>query len=162
MKSIFTVCSISLLLTGCAQEAAPNYFAGDYYMAGDNACKFMKLINTRTIMCQDANGNNTGQRRALTEYEMQMYQDRQRQHQMEMAQLNNQLQQLGNSFQQMGNSFQQQGNQIYQQSQSYTAPQVSSYSTQQSGYTNYTRVGNSLIGSDGTSCQYIGSTVICR
>ncbi len=95
----------------------------------------------------------TGYRNAMSPADMQMYQNIQANQQVQMAQLNQQLQQTGQSFQ---NS----GQQILQQSQSYTAPQVQSYGS--SGATIYNRVGNNIIGSDGTSCTYVGQNLICR
>lgn len=154
MNRILAVVALSLMLVGCARQAMPNYYQGAYYMAGDDNCRSMRLVEPGTIMCMDADGNNTGYRQAMTQGDMQVYQMQQMNQQMQMAQLNQQLQQTGQSFQNAGQ-------QMLQQSQSYSAPQPQTYSFG-SGTTSYSQVGSSLVGSNGSSCQYVGSTIICR
>lgn len=141
------------LLSGCAKTAAPNYFNGNYYMAGDETCTHFRQIDYGRIMCMNDDFVETGFRDAMSSGDMQIYQNMQANQQVQMAQLNQQLQQTGQSFQ---NS----GQQILQQSQSYSAPQVQSYGS--SGTTIYNRVGNNIVGSDGTSCTYVGQNLICR
>ncbi|WP_411512038.1 hypothetical protein QM042_02180 [Escherichia coli] len=98
---------------------------------------------------QDATGTASEDMMGL--FDTNYYQMQQMNQQMQMAQLNQQLQQTGQSFQKAGQ-------QMLQQSQSYTAPQVQSYGS--SGSTTYTQVGNNIIGSDGTSCTYVGQSFI--
>lgn len=143
-----------LLLVGCARQAQPNFYEGDYYMAGDDNCRLMRVVAPQTIMCMDENGDGTEYRHALTAYDMQQYQTQQITQQIQMAQLNQQLQQTGQSFQNAGQ-------QILNQSQSYTAPQVQSYSSG-SNTVLYNQVGSSLVGTNGTSCQFVGSSYICH
>lgn len=147
------LCLVVCFLSGCSKQAAPNYFNGNYYLAGDESCTQIREIGYGRVMCSNDDGIETGYRNAMTQGDMQMYQMQQMNQQMQMAQLNQQLQQTGQSFQ---NS----GQQIQQQSQSYTAPQAQSYGS--SGTTIYNRVGNNVIGSDGTSCTYVGQSLICR
>lgn len=147
------LCLVVCFLSGCAKTAAPNYFNGHYYMAGDDSCRHIRQIDYARVMCMDEDYVETGYRDAMTQGDMQMYQMQQMNQQMQMAQLNQQLQQTGQSFQSSGQ-------QILQQSQSYSAPQVQSYGS--SGTTIYNRVGNNVIGSDGTSCTYVGQSLICR
>jgi len=154
MKRILVTALLSMMLVGCSHQAQPNYFAGDYYLSGDDDCRSAELVVPGTILCKDADGYNTGLRKAMTQNDMQIYQINRMNQQMQMAQLNQQLQQTGQSIRN-------QGQQIMQQSQSYSAPQVQSYSYG-SGITSYSQVGNSLVGSNGSSCQYVGSTIICR
>ncbi|HCM9545913.1 TPA: hypothetical protein N5O22_003014 [Enterobacter hormaechei subsp. xiangfangensis] len=144
------VCSLS----GCTKQAVPNYYNGNYYMAGDESCTYIKEIGYGRVMCSNDDGIETGYRDAMTQEQMQMYQSMQINQQIQMAQLNQQLQQTGQTFQ---NS----GQQILQQSQSYQAPQVQSYSYG-NNVNSYQRVGNTVIGSDGSSCQLVGQTMICR
>lgn len=141
------------LLSGCARTAAPNYFNGNYYMAGDESCTHIRQIDYARIMCMNDDYVETGYRNAMSSSDIQMYQNMQANQQVQMAQLNQQLQQTGQSFQ---NS----GQQIQQQSQSYSAPQVQSYGS--TGGTTYNRVGNNIVGSDGSSCTYVGQSIICR
>ncbi len=154
MKRVIIIIALAMSLVGCARQAMPNYINGDYYMAGDDQCLSYMALPPGQIMCRDADGMNTGIRNAMTSGDMQMYQNQQMTQQMQMAQLNQQLQQTGQSFQNAGQ-------QIYNQSQSYTAPQVQSYSTG-SNTVLYNRVGNSVVGTDGSACHYVGSGYICR
>ncbi|CAJ1305508.1 hypothetical protein RAG73_21875 [Klebsiella pneumoniae] len=147
------LCLAMCFLSGCSKQAAPNYFNGNYYMAGDESCTHIRQIGYGRVMCSNDEGIETGYRDAMTQADMNYYQMQQMNQQMQMAQLNQQLQQTGQSFQNAGQ-------QMLQQSQSYTAPQVQSYGS--SGSTTYTQVGNNIIGSDGTSCTYVGQSLICR
>lgn len=155
MRSILIAAS-TLLIAGCASDPALNYYRGNYYMVGDPDCVQMREVSSGRVMCMDKNGNETGLRRALSEYDLQQYQANRVNQQVQMQQLSQQLQQMSQSF---ANSSQQ----MLQQSQQYTAPQVQpmrSYGG--SGITTYRQVGNSVIGSDGTRCEMIGPNVICR
>ena len=152
MKKII-VLALTLTLVGCAKTAMPNYFNGNYYMAGDSDCTRMRQVDNNVIMCTSDDGVETGYRYAMTQGDMQMYQSMRANEQAQIAQLNQQLQQTGESFRNTGQ-------QMMQQSQSYTAPQVQSYGS--SRPTTYNQVGNSLIGSDGSSCTYVGQSIICR
>ncbi|HAU5801587.1 TPA: hypothetical protein JD404_16420 [Citrobacter freundii] len=123
-------------------------------MGGDESCTNYRTIDYARIMCLNDDGVETGYRDAMTPEQIQMYQSMQINQQIQMAQLNQQLQQTGQTFQ---NS----GQQILQQSQSYQAPQVQSYSYG-NNVNSYQKVGNTVIGSDGSSCQLAGQTMICR
>lgn len=153
MKRVLILFS-ALMIAGCASTAMPNFYNGNYYMAGDPSCVRMRPLSSNRIMCVDKSGADTGYRDAMTYQEMQMYQIR-------MAQQQAQMQQLNQSIQQTGQAFQNAGNQIRQQSQSWTPPQVQPISPPGSGTTTYRQVGNSWLGSDGASCQIVGQSILC-
>lgn len=77
-----------------------------------------------------------------------------------MTQQQVQMQQLDQSMQQVGQTFQNAGEQIRQQSQSWTPPQVQPISPQGSGNT-YRQIGNTWMGSNGSSCQVVGQSILC-
>ena len=154
MKRVIIISALSMSLVGCSRQAMPNYINGDYYMAGDDQCRSYMALPPGQIMCRDADGMTTEIRNAMTNGDMQMYQNQQITQQMQMAQLNQQLHQTGQSFQNAGQ-------QIQNQNQSYLAPQVQSYSTG-SNPVLYNRVGSSVVGTDGSACHYVGSGYICQ
>ena len=129
----------------------PNYYNGNYYMAGDPGCVRMRALSSTRIMCVDKNGVDTGYRDAMTHEQMQMYQ-------LQMVQ----MQQLNQSIQQVGQTFQNAGQQINQQSQQYNPPQAQPISPQ-GGYggTTYRRSGNTWIGSNGSNCQVVDQSILC-
>lgn len=136
-------------LAGCATQARPQLYQGGYYMTGDAACVQGRLAYPGRIECMDKHRNSTGYRDALTPKQLQMYQLQTVQHQLAQQELNQQLRQMGQSFQSAGT-----------QSQQVAVPAVAPLRT--SDGVTYTRSGNTLIGSNGTTCQLVGETVICR
>lgn len=154
MRKIITAAGM-LLISGCASNPAPNYFNGNYYMAGDSNCTQMRPLSSTRVMCIDTNGQNTGYRDAMTYEQMQMYQVQVLNQRAQMEQLSQQLQQTGQTFQNIGQ-------QALQQSQSWSAPQVQPVPTYGRGTTTYRRVGNTIIDSNGRACQIVGQTVICN
>lgn len=151
-----SVVSVVVLIAGCASSAAPNYFNGNYYLAGDRDCVRVEQLSSTRVMCMDKKGNFTGNRDAMTPQQIQMYQMQALHQQMQLQQLTQQLQQTGQAFQ---NSAQQ----TLQQSQQYTAPQANVAAPYgSSSSTTYRRVGSTIIGSDGTTCQVVGESVICN
>lgn len=144
-----------LLIAGCTSNPAPNFFNGNYYMAGDPNCVQMRQLSNTRIMCLNDNGQSTGYRDALSYEQMQMYR-------MQMMNQQAQMQQLTQQLQQTGQSFQNAGQQALQQSQSWSAPQVQPLPSYGSGTTSYRRVGNTIIDSNGRACQVVGQTVICN
>jgi len=153
MKHVLIALS-ALVISGCASTAMPNFYNGNYYMAGDPSCVRIRPLSNTRIMCVDKSGADTGYRDAMTYQQMQMYQ-------IQMAQQQVQMQQLNQSIQQVGQTFQNAGNQIQQQSQSWTPPQVQPISPLGSGITTYRQVGNTWLGSDGASCQVVGQSILC-
>ena len=145
----------ALIVSGCASTAMPNFYNGNYYMAGDPSCVQMRALSSTRIMCVDKKGSDSGYRDAMTYEQMQMYQ-------IQMTQQQIQMQQLNQSMQQVGQTFQNARQQITQQSQQYTPPQVQPI-TPQGGYggTTYRRSGNTWIGSNGSSCQVVGQSILC-
>jgi hypothetical protein len=125
------------VMSGCAGEAAPNYFNGGYYMAGDSNCTRMSVLGASRIMCYDSDGNATGYRDAMSSQQLQMYQYNQSQQTQQMQQLNQTMQQTNQSFQQSTPQY-----------QPYTAPAVTPI-TQPSG--NQVRCINTDIY---TNCRY--------
>ncbi len=153
MKKVLIALS-ALIISGCASTAMPNFYNGNYYMAGDPSCVRMRPLSSTRIMCVDKSGANTGYRDAMTSQQMQMYQ-------IQMAQQQVQMQQFNQSVQQVGQTFQNAGQQIQQQSQSWTPPQVQPISPQGSGNTIYRQVGNTWMGSNGSRCQIVGQSILC-
>lgn len=58
---------------GCASVAKPNFYNGDYYMAGDENCARISVKSLYTINCFKADGTPTGYRRAMTQQQLDMY-----------------------------------------------------------------------------------------
>ncbi|WP_448674123.1 hypothetical protein [Pseudoxanthomonas mexicana] len=153
MKQVIATIA-TLILVGCASSAAPRYFNGAYYMVGDASCVQGRPLSNTRIMCADKKGNDTGYRDAMSYEQMQMYQ-------IQMAQQQMQMQQFNQSMQELGQTFQNAAQQIQQQSQSWTPPQVQPISPYGSGITTYRQVGNTWMGSNGSSCQVVGQSIIC-
>lgn len=61
------------IISGCGNEAAPNFYNGGYYMAGDKTCTRINAIGPDRVMCYDKAGNPTGYRVAMTTQQLQMY-----------------------------------------------------------------------------------------
>jgi len=151
------ICAISMtaFIAGCSTYAAPNYFEGNYYMAGDNNCvRFRPLFGNR-IMCVDKNGRDTEPREALTYGQLQAYQMHMQQQQAQFDSLNLQLQQTAQSFQSMGQA-------QLQQSQNWSPPQAQPIPQYGGQVTTYRQVGNTILRSDGRTCQNVGQTLICN
>ncbi|MFM5490789.1 hypothetical protein G9455_23540 [Aeromonas hydrophila] len=151
MKNLLIVACI-LMLTGCARSAYPSLYNGKYYMAGDENCALMRPISDSSVMCMDENQNDKECRSAMTAFELQMYVQNQ---QIQMQQ----MQQLGQQLEQTGQSFRNSSQQMIQ-----ATPQIQTYAPYygSSGGTIYRRVGNSVLGSDGTKCQIVGQNVLCN
>ena len=145
------------IVSGCATSPAPNLFNGNYYMVGDSNCVQGRSVTSTRIMCIDKNGKETGYRDAMTREQIQMYQYQAAQRQMQMEQLNQSMQRLGQSAQ---NSTQL----MLQQSQSYSNQQYQPSFGQSTGggISTYRQVGSTWLGSDGSTCRMVGSTVLCR
>lgn len=151
MKNLLIVACI-LMLTGCARSASPVLYNGKYYMAGDESCALIRELSDSSVMCMDENQNDTGYRNAMTAFELQMYAQNQ---QIQLQQ----MQQLGQQLEQTGQSFQNSGQQMLQ-----AIPQIQTdapYYDSSSG-TTYRRVGNVILGSDGTRCQIVGQNMLCN
>lgn len=145
---------LMVVLTGCASVASPSLLDNNYYMMGDSSCVRARFISDTRIMCIQNDGTETGYRDAMTPQELQMYQVR-------MIQQQQSMQELTQSMQQLGQTFQNAGNQIRQQSQSWTPPQVQPISPHGSGITTYRQFGNTWMGSNGSSCQVVGQSILC-
>lgn len=168
MKSVIKL-SCVLFLSGCASTAAPNFFNGQYYMAGDDSCKNMTVLTDTRIMCKDKEGVETGYRDAMTSEQITMWGQQQALQAQQAAATQA-------SIRQNNEALAQQSKQILQQSQQFGIPQVNqpSLGTNSITYTQvgtsligsngitYKAVGNSIIGSDGTTCQIVGSNIICN
>lgn len=84
MKKISALLAL-LALCGCSQTAAPLFFNGQYYMAGDPSCRYIRPVSNTRVMCndgKDGRGRNTGWRDAMTLQQIQMYQMQVMQNQM--------------------------------------------------------------------------------
>ncbi|SNR64283.1 hypothetical protein SAMN05192560_0323 [Methylobacillus rhizosphaerae] len=155
MKFIF-IAAIVVIISGCTSVASPHFFNGNYYMAGDPSCVRLKAVSSERAICVDKEGNHTGSRYAMTDEQMRTYQLDLINQQSQIHSINQQLNDIGQSFQ---NSRQQ----ILNQSQQYTMPQVQPISPYgASGTVTYRRVGNTIISSDGASCQVVGQNIICN
>jgi hypothetical protein len=114
----FTALGLAVaLISGCANEATPNYIGGHYFMGGDKTCKRYRLLSSTRIMCQDSDGNDTGYRDAMDAQDMQAYTYRQQVQAQQIQTLNNQLQQM-NAQQSAQNA------QMLNSIQHYSPPQV--------------------------------------
>jgi|GEM_PF-1291486 len=167
MKNAAILTSL-ILLTGCASAAAPNFFNGQYYMAGDSSCESVRALSDTRVMCIDKDGNDTGYRDAMTVEQITMW-GQQQALQAQQAEATRQ------SIQQNNQALAQQTQQTLQGIGQFGSPQVSQLSglggityTQvgtsligSNGVT-YKVVGNTIIGSDGTTCQVVSSQIICN
>lgn len=167
----YLILTAAIALSGCASTAMPNFYAGNYYMAGDKGCVRMSSLSPTRIMCHDKKGNQTGYRDAMTREDLQVYQIVMMNQAIQNQQVNQNIRDLNQSIQ---NSTQQ----TLQQSQQYRAPTVQPITPgaspgvityTQSGNVfrgsngvTYTQTGNFLIGSDGTKCQVVGPNILCR
>lgn len=68
----FLLVIIAISLTGCA-SAMPNFYDGHYYMVGDSNCVDGRPLSNNRIMCIDSSGKETGWREAMTDQQLQMY-----------------------------------------------------------------------------------------
>lgn len=76
LKKLMKVLAVSIMATtvsGCASVATPNFYNGDYYMAGDDNCKRISVKAPYTIYCHTEDGTVTGYRRAMTQQQIDMY-----------------------------------------------------------------------------------------
>ena len=137
----------SLTLTGCLRIAAPTMMNGYYFMAGDSNCAQTNQVSTTAIQCFDTKGY-------FTEYRYALSSDQVVNHQIQMQQLNQQLQQTNQALQNTTQS-------IIQQSQQFTPPQVQPVAPQGTGTIYYRKTGNTWLGSNGSSCQVVGQSIIC-
>jgi hypothetical protein len=144
-----------LLLSGCttyaprASVASPQFVGGHYYMAGDSNCVRGVPDADADLACYDENGSFTGRRSPMAPGQLQANQMQQLVTQQRQAANNAQMRQTS---QQMASGY---------QGQTYAAPVVQGIPTAGST-TTYQQVGNTLIGSDGTTCQTVGQTIICK
>ncbi len=144
-----------LLASGCATVATPSLLGQHYYMMGDSKCLQGRFLSDTRMMCLDKNGKDTGYRDGMTYEQLQRYQAQALNQQIQMQQFTQQLQQTAQAFQ---NSSQQ----MLQQSQQFAVPQVQPISPQGAYVaTTYRRAGNTVFGSDGSSCQVVGQSIIC-
>ena len=144
-----------LTVAGCSTVATPSFIDNNYYMMGDPSCVQARFLSSTRIMCLDKNGSETGYRDSMTSDQLQM-------HQIQLAQQQAQMQALNESMRQVGQTFQNAGQQITQQSQQYTAPQVQPINPQATySGTTYRRIGNTWVGSNGSSCQVVGQSILC-
>ncbi len=104
-------------LAACASGPAPNFFNGNYYLAGDADCKRMTAETSTTVMCYNSKGEETAWRVAMSPEELQAYQIQAAHRSQQVNELTQQLQQTGQAFQQIGQN-------IQRQSSTYTAPVV--------------------------------------
>ncbi len=149
MKHILLFAGL-LMLGGCSSSAYPNLYGGNYYMMGDSNCQYVRPLSETRVMCMDEDQNDTGYRDAMTYDDMRMYQAQVEMYNAQMASLGQTLESVGQS---VGGSTQP----TYQ----YVPMEQPSLSYG-SGNTTYRRVGNTIIGSDGTKCQIVGSNMICN
>ena len=164
-----TVVLLSLmLLTGCASAPAPNFFNGQYYMAGDASCESVRALSDTRVMCIDKDGKDTGYRDAITAEQITMW-GQQQALQAQQAAATRQ------SIRDNNQALAAQTQQTLQGIGQFGSPQVSQPSGQ--GGITYTQVGTSLVGSngvtykvvgntifgsDGTTCQVVSSQIICN
>lgn len=58
------ILALVVLLSSCA---APNFYNGKYYMAGDLDCQSMRQVDDNRVVCYDSGKNETGYRTAMTD-----------------------------------------------------------------------------------------------
>lgn len=139
-----------LVMSGCSSNAYPQFYAGKYYMMGDESCQFVRPLSETRVMCMDEDKNEMGYRDALTYEQLSMYQA-----QVELSRV--QMESLSQTLNDVNQSLQRSNQSTYQ----FTPIEQPSFSYGTSG-TTYRRVGNTVIGSDGSKCQIVGSNWICN
>lgn len=150
-KAIVTVVLASVLIAGCASSAQPKLVRGNYYMVGDSNCVGGHLMTDNHFLCFDKEQNPTGYRLPLSTQQLQAYQ---------LDKLTDKLR-AARTHDRISATFQRQVQSMGSRQPTYT-PTVQGVPQANKGVT-YHRVGNTLVGSDGTSCQLMdGSTTICR
>lgn len=114
------------LLAACSaptRYAAPFFYNGSYYMAGDDVCRNILEVQQGRVVCRDANGQATGYRDAMTDQQLQMYQ-----HNQQIAMMQAQAEQQFVAQMAQQNAMYAASMQPYQNPQtylsSYAAPQV--------------------------------------
>lgn len=140
-----------MLLTGCATAPVPNFFNGQYYMAGDASCKAVRALSETRVMCIDKDGNETGYRDAMTVEQIAMW----GQQQALQAQ---QASATRRSIRQNSQALAQQTKLTLQGVGQFTPPRVT-HRSKIDGIT-FTQVGTSLIGSNGVTYKLVGNTII--
>lgn len=158
MKAYVAIASL-LLLPGCATMAEPNFFNGQYYLAGDANCKFMTVMTPTRIMCSDKKGMQTGYRDAMTQIDLQT-------HAANQQALSNAISQsaysLGYAIGGGGAPPPQVNSYVMPpQPRSVTYTQIGNSLFGSNGVT-YTQTGNIVHGSDGTTCTITGNIIHCR
>lgn len=149
MKTWIAGLFVMVMLAGCASVAQLQSYNGRYFLTGDAACTQVKLVADGDIWCYDKKGNFTSVRSPLSSSDLQVYAYQQEQARQERADLNEQLRQGNQYIQAMSRPL-----------PSYSTPQVQGIPAQ--GTTTYNQVGDTLIGTNGTSCQTVGQTTVCR
>lgn len=90
MKRLMLAGVAIVAVAGCAtqpvQRAAPFYYSGKYYMAGDESCARVSQASASRVVCMTAEGQATGYRDAMTDQQLQMYQHNQMMAQQRAAQ----------------------------------------------------------------------------
>lgn len=164
-----------ILACGCASQAEPRFYYGNFFLVGDEHCQSVRKISETRIMCIDKHGNDMGYREAMTIEDINNWDQQQA---LAASEFRAGMQSLGQSVSEAGDAIQQQGQQtLDHRRQPTTTGTVSGWSSEGSGSMTYTRAGNSLIGSngvsyrqvgdvvigsDGTTCQVVGPNIICR
>jgi hypothetical protein len=64
------ILALVVFLSSCA---APRFYNGKYYMAGDLDCQSMSQLDESRVMCYDSSKKETGYRQAMTDQQLQMY-----------------------------------------------------------------------------------------
>ena len=80
------ICSLAGCSSGSGSAAAPNFFNGRYYMAGDSSCTQIRPLSDGRVMCTNDAGDETGYRDAMNDQQLQMWQSDQQLAQQRSAQ----------------------------------------------------------------------------
>lgn len=110
---------LPLLLSGCANQAMPNFINGRYYMLGDSSCTRYRTLSDDAVMCLNNKGEETGYRTAMTDQQLMMYQANQQMQAQQMQNINSQIQQNNANIYQNNQR-------MLQGLSNYQAPQVQS------------------------------------
>jgi hypothetical protein len=114
---LIAIVATALMTSACATPAAPNFFNGQYYMAGDSNCKAMYVNTPTTIECRNSKGESSGYRNAMTATDIQYYYAQRAYQQQQIAQMQATIN--ANNAQ-----IQQNTQQVLQSASSYTPPSV--------------------------------------
>jgi len=100
-----------LILGGCSlfMEATPQYFYGNYYMAGDSDCVRLRRKTETSVICYNSRDEPTGIRTALTSRDMYNYAAKKERERIALQELSNNIRETNAKINNTANQIRQSG-----------------------------------------------------